>query len=188
MTPCIRLLRNFIEDRRGAALIELAFAVPVLTLVLLGCFEATRYVLLHQKLDRAASTTADLVAQQDGITTAQLDDLFEAATRVMEPYDLGANGRIIVSSVYRPDAAAATVAWQRLTVAGIAATSEVGGEGATATLPAGFTVDAGENVIVAEVFYNYTPFFLNTVFEASLVSHNAFNRPRISNLTQITPP
>ena len=187
MTPCIRLLRDFIEDRRGAALIELGFAVPVLTLVLLGCFEATRYVLLHQKLDRAASTTADLVAQQDGITTAQLDDLFEAATRVMEPYDLGANGRIIVSSVYRPGAAAATVVWQRLTAAGIAATSELGAAGATAALPAGFTVDAGENVIVAEVFYSYTPLFLSAMFEATQVSHNAFNRPRISNLTQITP-
>jgi hypothetical protein len=40
---------------------------------------------------------------------------------------------------------------------------------------------------VAEVFYNYTPLFLSTVFEATQFSHNAFNRPRISNLTQITP-
>lgn len=187
MNPCFRLLRRFAEDCRGTALIDLAFAVPILVVVLLGCFEATRYVLLHQKLDRAASATADLVAQQDGITTAQLNDLFDAASQLMEPYDLGGSGRVIVSSVYRPNSNPATVIWQRQTATGVAATSELGAAGATAVLPAGFTLDIGDNVIVAEVFYDYTPFFLGTVFDAMQLYHNAYNRPRISDLTQVTP-
>src|SRR5690606_39143569 len=108
------LLRRLARDRSGAAMIELAFAVPVLTLILLGGCEATRYVLLNQKLERAAAATADLVAQLDGITEAQLDDLFDAATEAVEPFDLAADGRIVVSSIYRMDANPATVAWQRL--------------------------------------------------------------------------
>ena len=99
------LFRRFGADRSGAALIELAFAIPVLVIVLLGCFEATRYVLLHQKMNRAAASTADLVAQLSAVTDAQLTDLFDAASQLLEPYDLGANGRVIVSSVHRPDAA-----------------------------------------------------------------------------------
>jgi Flp pilus assembly protein TadG len=181
------LFRRFGADRSGAALIELAFAVPVLVVILLGCFEATRYVLLHQKMNRAAASTADLVAQLNGITTDQLADLFDAASRLLEPYDLGANGRIIVTSVYRPDADdPAVVAWQRLSSSGIAVSSDVGAEGAEATLPAGLTVDAGENVVVTEVFYSYSPFFFGTLFEPSQLQHDAYNRPRISNLTQIT--
>src|SRR5690606_17326544 len=97
------LFRRFGADRSGAALIELAFAIPVLVIVLLGCFEATRYVLLHQKMNRAAASTADLVAQLSAVTDAQLTDLFDAASQLLEPYDLGANGRVIVSSVHRPD-------------------------------------------------------------------------------------
>ena len=185
MRRTIRLLRRFVDDREGAALIELAFAVPVLVVVLLGCFEATRFVLLHQKLDRAATSTADLVAQANGITQAQIDDLFDAASQMMEPYDIGANGRSVVTSVYRPDANPAAVIWQRLSNTGINIASEIGTTGAPAALPTGFTVRTGENVIIAEVFYDYTPFFLSALFEPAQLHHIAYNRPRNSNLTQV---
>lgn len=186
MTAMIALLRRFADDRRGVALVELGFAVPVLVAILLGCFEATRYVLLHQKLDRAATSVADLVAQQQAITTAQMCDLFNAASQVMEPYDLAANGRVVVSSVYRPDLPAATVAWQQQSAGSVAVTSQVGVDGATATLPSPLTVQTGQNVIVAEAFYDYTPYFLSNLFKPTRLYHSAFNRPRISNLTVIT--
>jgi len=186
MTTMIALLRRFGEDRRGAALIELGFAVPVLVAILLGCFEASRYVLLHQKLDRAATSVADLVAQQQALTTAQMCDLFDAARRLMTPYDLAAHGRVVVSSVHRPDETAATVAWQEQSAGAITVTSLVGTEGATASLPAAFTVATGQNVIVAEAFYDYQPYFLGDLFEPARLYHTAYNRPRISNLTTIT--
>lgn len=181
------LVRRFGRDERGAALIELGFAVPILVAILLGCFETTRYVLLHQKMSRAAASTADLVAQLDGITVAQMDDLFDATSQLMDPFAFDTDGRIIVSSVYRPGADAATVAWQTINAGGIGAASDVGATGATATLPAGLAVDTGENVIVAEVFYQYTPYFFDKIFEPVQLKHEAFNRPRIANLTQITP-
>ncbi len=184
----IILLRRFLADQRGAALIELGFAVPILVAILLGCFETTRYVLLHQKMSRAAASTADLVAQLDGITVAQMNDLFDAASQLMEPFDLGTDGRIIVSSVYRPGQAAATVVWQQLNAGGIAASSAIGASGAVAALPTGLTVDTGENVIVAEVVYDYEPFFFDAIFDPVRLQHDAFNRPRIANLTQITSP
>lgn len=185
MIPVIRAFREFAEDRRGAVLVELGFAIPVLMMILIGCFEATRYVLLNQKLDRAASAVADLVAQQSALTEAQLNDLFDAAERIVEPFDLSAAGQVVVSSVYRAGANPATIVWQRESAAG--ATSEIGDEGAAATLPGGFVVNTGENVIVAEVFYDYRPFFLRTVFDPVLLYHNAFNRPRDKVLTQVTP-
>src|SRR3546814_17378102 len=108
--------------------------------------------MLHQNRNRAASSTADLVAQLSAVTDAQLTDRFDAASRLLEPYDLGANGRVIVSSVHRPDAAVPPViAWQRLSSGGTLATSNNGAQGDDAALPSGLTVDAGENVIVTEI-------------------------------------
>ena len=112
-----------------------------------------------------------------------------AVVRINEALDkqLRQGGRIIVSSVYRPGVPDATVVWQRLNIAGIAATSAIGAAGATASLPPGLTVDTGENVIVAEVVYDYEPFFFDAIFDPVRLAHDAFNRPRIANLTQITP-
>jgi len=183
----LRSLAGLPCDRRGAILAELAIVLPVLVVILLGCFEATRFVLLHQKLDRAASTMADLVAQSDGITVAQINDLFTAAADQLSPFDLAANGRVIVSSITRPTVAAAQVAWQRLSSGTLSATSAVGSEGATAVLPVGLIVRTGENIIVAESFYNYSPFFLNSFLSPAVFRHVAFNRPRLINLSVISP-
>lgn len=183
-----RLFRAFARDSRGSILIELAIGLPVLVLILLGGFEASRYVLLNQKLARAASSMADLVAQADGITEAQISDLFTAADDTAKPFDLAADGRVIVTSVYRPTTAAAAVAWQRTSPGTLSVTSAIGTAGNTATLPSGFTVRQGENVIVAEVFYAYRPVFVGaTSFTSATLREVAYNRPRMINLTQVSP-
>ncbi|HWA41735.1 MAG TPA: TadE/TadG family type IV pilus assembly protein [Hypericibacter adhaerens] len=188
----MRLLQcfyRFARDRRGSVLMELAIGLPILVVILLGCFEAARFVLLDQKLARAAASTADLVAQADGITEAQITDIFNAADATATPFDLGGTGRVIITSVVRPTTAAATVAWQRVSTGSTyAATSAIGTTGQTATLPAGLTLRQGENVIVAEVFYDYAPVFLGeTRFTATSLYEVAYNRPRIINLTSVTP-
>lgn len=183
-----RFLSGFARDRRGSVLMELAIGLPILVVILLGCFEAARFVLLDQKLARAAASTADLVAQADGITEAQVTDIFDAADATATPFDLGGEGRVIITSVIRPTSAAATVAWQRISAGTYAATSAIGTTGQTATLPTGLTLRQGENVIVAEVFYDYAPIFLGaTKFTATSLYEVAYNRPRIINLTQVTP-
>lgn len=180
-------LRRLRRDESGAILIELGFGIPVLVTILLGCFEASRYVLLNQKLDRAAAAMADLVSQADGISEAQISDLFNASGEVAEPFDLLGDGRVIISSVTRPSAAAATVAWQRLSPGTHAVTSEVGSVGANAVLPSGLVVRTGENIIAAEVYFEFEPYFFGSLFEVTDLYHSAFNRPRVINLTTVTP-
>jgi Flp pilus assembly protein TadG len=181
-------LFRFARDRRGSVLMELAIGLPILVMILLGCFEAARFVLLDQKLARVAASTADLTAQADGISEAQITDLFSAADDTAKPFDLAGDGRVIITSVTRPTAADATVAWQRISTGTVAATSAIGTAGQTATLPAGLTVRQGENVIVAEVFYNYAPVFIGaTNFTTASLYEVAYNRPRVINLSQVTP-
>jgi Flp pilus assembly protein TadG len=186
--PALQFIFGFARDRRGSILMELAIGLPILVNILLGCFEAARFVLLDQKLARVAASTADLVAQADGISEAQITDLFSAADDTATPFDLVAGGRVIISSVTRPTTAAAAVAWQRISPGTLSVTSAIGQAGQTATLPDGLTLREGENIIVAEVFYNYAPVFLGeTPFTSKSLYQVSYNRPRIINLTQVSP-
>ena len=56
----LRTLRRFWRDDRGLAVMGFAFALPVLVMILLGCFDAARFVLINQKMSRVASQSADL--------------------------------------------------------------------------------------------------------------------------------
>jgi hypothetical protein len=190
--------QSFIRDERGFAAGEFALWLPVLLLIILGCFEATRYILIHQKLDRAASQIADLVGQSDGMTTAQLDAVYDAAIQQMLPYDLNVQGRIIVSSVYRPTGEAnPKVAWQRSHGASIGS-SAIGTQGGIADLPSNFSLVEAEDVVAAEVLYQYEPIFFGAfsgmrnlggeplfgeIFQAVTFRHEAWARPRSANLT-----
>ncbi|MFM9845193.1 MAG: TadE/TadG family type IV pilus assembly protein [Dongiaceae bacterium] len=190
--------RNFIRDERGFAASEFALWLPIMLLIILGCFEATRYILIHQKLDRAAAQVADLVGQSEGMTSGQLDAVYEAAIEQMKPYDLNTQGKIIVSSVFRPAGQPdPRVAWQRSHGPSIG-NSEIGAEGALADLPNNFSLAESEDVVAAEVLYQYEPVFFGALagmrnlsgdplfgdmFQAVTFRHDAWARPRGANLT-----
>lgn len=187
VAPLLRLLRRFATDRQGLAMVEFAAVLPILVLMLFGGFETTRYILVQLKLDRTATSMADLISQLEGVSEAQILDMYEAAKDIMQPFDLANEGRVIVSNVYRPTAAAAKVQWQRASTGGLASTSQIGAQGATATLPNGLTLATGEDVIVAEVFYRYSPTLVDWFFSTSVLYQIAFYRPRFDGLTTVAP-
>lgn len=180
-----RLWRRFRKDRRGSFLVELAFTLPVLLVITIGSFDTGRYVLLHQKMNRAASTMADLVSRPSSISTSQIDLMFSAAEELLQPFDLTGSGHVIVSSVSKAAGDAAVVDWQHTGGGSLSASSAVGTAGGAPTLPTGFTVRDGENLIVAEVFFDYEPYFLDFVLEPKVISHIAIRRPRRGDLSTL---
>tara|TARA_R110002126_G_scaffold10533_21_gene48490 strand:+ start:7517 stop:8086 length:570 start_codon:yes stop_codon:yes gene_type:complete len=183
-----RKFREFRDDRSGASLIELGFAMPVLLMLLLGGVEIARYVLLHQKLDRVSSSIADLVSQAELVSVADLQNIFDAAQFVAKPFDLPALGTVIVSSITNPLGGAGTkVNWQQSGAGNIPATSQVGAPGGAATLPAGFVLADGQTIIMAEVFFDYEPWILGDFTSANQIYHRALFRPRYGGLTTLSP-
>ena len=118
--------RSFLGDRRGTILIEMAFAVPILLILTLGCFDTARYILLHQKLDRAASTMADLVSRPTSISAAQIDSMFSAASELVLPFTLSTDGHVIVTSMSRVAGDVARIDWQHTGGGSLSATSAIG--------------------------------------------------------------
>ena len=178
-------IRGFIADRCGSVFTEFAVAMPVLIILILGGVEVGRYVLLHQKLNRLAATTSDLVSQAQSISQADLDQIFLAANEVMSPFELGAEGVVIVSSVSATGGNPPEIDWQSSGGGSGAGSSSIGSSGGAANLPAGFTVRDGENVIVAEVIFDFTPEFFPDVVSATQIAHHAINRPRFGSLSTL---
>lgn len=183
-----RLIRRFADDRRASILAETAVLMPILTFVLLGGVEVSRYALLQQKLSRTAVAVSDLIAQTQGnINEAQIANLFEAADYVMRPFTLGDNGHVIVSSVVKDSGSPPTVLWQCQRTGPFAPPSEIGTAGGTATLPAGFILRDGESMIYAEVVMNFEPFIFGQFLGAHQIRHNAVFRPRFGALRTLLP-
>jgi len=126
------------------------------------------------------------------MSTADLTNIFEAAMNLTWPFNVRTNGVIVVSSVGRVSGQP-RVLWQRACpgdgcpwTGTQTSPSRIGVHCGTATLPTGLTVADGDNIIVAEVFYNFEAILWRQMPEG-VVYHGAYTRPRISNLDTISP-
>ncbi len=182
-----RLIAMLRGNRDGTLSVELAFAMPMLVGLLLTGVEFTRYVMIVQKVERTSATIADLVAQSYTLSEAGIANLLSASGHVMEPFDIAAEGNIVVSSISAAGGAPATINWQRAHGGGSGGSSAFGAEGETANLPAGFTVQDGDSVIVCEAYFDYEPFLLQDILGARTVYRFAVFRPRFTSLTSIAP-
>ncbi len=181
----LRLVRGFAADRRAGVLVETAILMPILTMLVMSGTEIGRYTLLQQKLNRAAVSMSDLIAQTDAsINMTQVANLYQAASYVMKPFDLSNDGVIIISSVARTGGVS-TVRWQCIGGGDLPATSNVGTSGDTATLPAGFILRDGESAIFAEVVFHYEPFVVPYLINTGDIRHQAMFRPRFGALTSL---
>lgn len=181
-----RVLGRLKRDRRGTLAVEMAVATPVVIGLLLSGIEVTRYVLLNQKIERTSATMADLVSRSETLSEGGLVNLFAATAYVMDPFDLAADGQLVVSSISAASGNPARINWQR-SFGGGSGGSAFGVEGGTANLPVGFVVRDNETVVVTEVFYDYVPAFMGTELVARSLYNYAVFRPRFSSLATINP-
>jgi Flp pilus assembly protein TadG len=182
----LEAIRQFANGEQGVTAIEFALVLPVILLILLGCFEVPRYVLVVQKIARTSASVADLVAQADEpITGNQMQDIFIAGKTLMQPYDVVANGKIYISSINNPAAAGVKLTWQRNNGGNDGGKgSKLGAEGSnpTAKLPANLVPASNEEVLAAEVYFNYQPVFSSLIYNGSWLYRISYSRPRNKNL------
>ena len=138
IAPSLRPRRRRLgHDCAGNMAVEFALCLPVLLLLMLGSAELGRFVLLHQKMDRVATTVADLVARAETISEGELDDIFTAVGEVALPFTIDDLGVVIVTAVSNLDGAGAVIAWQRSGGGSQTVASAYGVEGDEPELPRG---------------------------------------------------
>jgi Flp pilus assembly protein TadG len=177
-------LRRLLLDKDGVAGIEMAIVTPVLLILLCGGGEAALFLRSHFQASQMASTVADAISRYESITASDIASIFSVSSEVMGSADFAEKGYVILSSVSRTSGGDPVVTWQCKGGA-ISTASRIGAVTKTATLPQNLVLDATDNVIVAEVFYQYTPMFTGIApasMEQQLYKTAVF-RPRLGSLT-----
>lgn len=181
----LKMAGAFARAEKGLAITEFALALPILIMLFFGAVDVTRYILIVQKTEKLAHSVANVTAQSATITQTTLNNVFAASSDIMNPYTMGANGYIIVSSLYKPPGSTnpATVSWRYAGGGTMTSTSRLGAVGATPVMPVPFTFTDRENVIAAEVFYRFDPVLPNVWFGTTVIYRAAFYTPRFGALT-----
>lgn len=179
------------RSQEGVACVEFALCIPFLLALLMGSIEVGRYMLIAQKVEKTAVTIADVVAQASTATSSQLNNIIFASSQVMTPYSMGADGYVIITSVKQTGTYSAAnpprVNWQ-YTSSGANGSwshpSQIGTPGNAAALPNAMVLFDKDNVIIAEVFYNYQPIIAtNDVITGTTVYKVGLYKPRLGDLS-----
>lgn len=173
---------NLRNDQHGVAYLEFALLLPFLMLLFLGGIELSRYVQAGQKADKLTHTVVDLIAQAPTISESELDQIMQAVEHIMNPLPFEQNGVIIVSCVGYNSYGQLRVKWQYKGGGELDRDSAIGTSGNQPNLPDGFTVEARDNVIIAETYYSMQPMISEDYAEPMEFYRTAYYLPRIGEL------
>jgi len=106
--------RRFGHDRRGVAAIEFAFIAPVLLIMYFITMEASQAIETSKKVSRIGSMVADLVTQQQTVSTDDLEAIMQIGSTTLLPYNRS-QPSIIITAIQITDEATprVLVAWSR---------------------------------------------------------------------------
>ncbi len=191
MPRLLRITNRLTRDQSGLAYLEFALCLPFILALLMGAIEVTRYMLIAQKVEKVAVTVSDVVSQGTTISVAELNNILTAAEQVMQPYSFGANGFVIISSVRQNGAPTGMnppqVTWQYTGGGSWTQASQVGTVGNPASLPPSISLNDKDNIIIAEVFYNFTPLVpLNGVITTTSIYKLGLFKPRLGDLSTLS--
>lgn len=178
--------KELMREEAGLAFLEFALVLPVLLLLLLGGIEVSRYIQAAQKVDKLTHTIVDLVAQAPTISTQDLEQIMAASEHIMQPHEFRDDGVIIITCVGYNSAGSLVVKWQYKGGGELVRNSQVGTVNGAPTLPAGFVVEARDNVLIAETYFRFAPMINETITGPIEFYRTAYYLPRLGELGTLT--
>ncbi|MFT3997206.1 MAG: pilus assembly protein [Asticcacaulis sp.] len=147
---------RFFKAHDGAAAVEFALIAPILVVIYIGLTELGLGMMANRRTSHLAATVGDLVAQSESVTAANLTDIFDIGTSILQPFEGGTNLEIRVSSLKMGTDNKAHVEWSDdrnwtgTPYVENATTGTVITSVTTSQLP------VGEYLIMTEASYTYT--------------------------------
>lgn len=113
--------RRLARDKQGLALLEFAFAMPIVLMIGLYGLEAGNLALVNLKVSQIALGLADNASrvgltgtnQIQSLREVDMNDVLQAARKQGESIGLTTNGRVIVSSLEADSGGTQRIHWQR---------------------------------------------------------------------------
>ncbi len=174
----IALFRKFLNNHRGVIATEFALVAPIMILLWVGMVELATAHLVAKKVEIAAQSAADIIAQDDFTDDAKLADIGKAINTILFPYPI-TNMGYRIASIVADSGGTNTVAW-----------NQPGGT-VTVAVPDPAIADnlttTDDSVIVVTVTYNHTPVLVDRIIGRSIfggstsitLGETVFARPRL---------
>lgn len=169
---CARGLHAWRRDESGVSAVEFAMILPIMITMYIGAVEFSHALTIDRRVTSVASSAADLVAQSEEVNSAELTDIFTAATSVMTPYSADPIS-ITLTSVVADENNDTTVAWS------CAHNGAAHAKDSAFAVPPGLT-QPFSSVIVAEVSYQYVPTVSEFLTGGVTLTDTFYLRPRRS--------
>lgn len=184
-----RRISTFRAATAGVSAVEFALILPVMLLLYSGSVELSEALAVDRKANRVSSTICDLVSQETDVTSAEMQNIFDASSAIMEPYPSGSvlKMELIVVDI---GASSQTVAWSRARQGGTTTTPFAKGAASPITVPSSIAV-TGTQVVVARITYSFTPafsFYLQSLYKTKNydLQHIFMMRPRLGTAITFT--
>jgi Flp pilus assembly protein TadG len=174
-----RPLRRLLRDERGVSAVEFAMLLPLMITLYLGGVEVSQAIAVDRKVTLVARSLGDLVAQSTTVTNADMTNILNAATAVVQPFP-DTTLKVVVSSVTIDATNVAKVVWSDTKNGTARAVNS------TVTLPAALNV-ANTSLIWAESQYAYTPTIGYVITGTMTLKDQIYMRPRLSDSVTRTP-
>ena len=161
-------IRNWWADRNATAAVEMVLVFPLMLTMLMGVDELGTGIVTDQKCIAASQMVADLIARNNTVTTAMLDDYINAGKLALDPYSTETMGFDIVSIQYDVNNNPLEV-W-RYTV-----NMTPNNDGITRSIGLG---THGDGALAVTITYNYTPPISSFIVKNIPMEEIAFSRGR----------
>ena len=166
-----RPLRRFLRDKRGVSAVEFAMLLPLMITLYLGGVEVSSAIAVDRKVTQVARTLGDLVAQSTALNAADMTNILNAASSVVQPYSSSLI-KVTVSRVDVDPNGVAKVIWSK--------TQNGALKSGTVTLPPALNT-ANTSLIWAESQYTYTPTIGYVITGPITLKDQIYMRPRLSD-------
>jgi len=203
----LRAFRRFCRDRKGLAAVEFAFILPVMLVLFFGIVEYSTALAARTDVTNIAAIAADLVAQDNAMSGADMTNVYKASTATLFPYNDSPNSSdkssltLNIYSIVDNGSSTGKVAWGCTCTAGTC--SAITSTTAPTTTPGGGDMIASTymdpvtkkmpayggpgSVILATVSYTYYSPVTKQMISAPITMGDSFySKPR--RVQQITKP
>jgi Flp pilus assembly protein TadG len=180
---------RMVRNQSGLAAVEFALILPLMLALFFGIVETSQALTARADVVNLTSAAADLVAQENAVTIADINNVYAAATQMLSPFPrVGAQQPSIrITSIIDDGGAAHTtgnVDWV-CTQTGSGALGTAQAQGAAVNLPQPIMTTGG-SVIRVEVAYQYNSPTTHSITGPINMSSVFYTRPR--RAMQITGP
>ncbi len=162
--------KKYIENERGASMLEMAILFPVLMAMLMAVYDLGQGIVVNQKTIAASQIIGDLITRNEVVNLQIIDDVIDAGELALQPYSTDEFGYDIASVVFDEELEP-EVLWR--------ATDNMIASDAALNTTIGLG-EEGEGVVVVSVKYAYIPLFSSFVVDRFDMVERSFLRGRKS--------